>query len=119
MLVTVEVLSALMFLGFVLTRAMNPDLWHPDRGGEKPFEMALLTAVLRTKTLPVYDPWYSHGALNYYYGGWFLLSAPARAPAHVADHGHEHRHRGVRQLRGRCGVLDRRRDGRRDPPGVA
>ena len=77
-LITVEVLCALMFLGFVLTRAMNPDLWHPDRGGEKPFEMALLTAVLRTKTLPVYDPWYSHGALNYYYGGWFLLSAPAR-----------------------------------------
>jgi YYY domain-containing protein len=77
-LITVEVLCALMFLGFVLTRAMNPDLWHPDRGGEKPFEMALLTAVLRTKTLPVYDPWYSRGALNYYYGGWFLLSAPAR-----------------------------------------
>ncbi len=77
-LITVELLCTLMFLGFVLTRAMNPDLWHPDRGGEKPFEQALLTAVLRTKTLPVYDPWYSHGALNYYYGGWFLLSAPAR-----------------------------------------
>ena len=77
-LITVEVLCTMMFLAFVLTRAMNPDLWHPDRGGEKPFEMALLTAVLRTKTLPVYDPWYSHGALNYYYGGWLLLSAPAR-----------------------------------------
>jgi YYY domain-containing protein len=77
-LMTAEILGAAMFAVFVLTRAMNPDLWHPERGGEKPFEMALLTAVLRTKTLPVYDPWYSHGALNYYYGGWFLLSAPAR-----------------------------------------
>jgi YYY domain-containing protein len=48
-----------------------------------------LTAVLRTKTLPVYDPWYSHGALNYYYGGWFVLAAPARllrtAPALVMN----------------------------------
>jgi YYY domain-containing protein len=77
-LIAVEVLCTVIFVAFVLTRAMDPDLWHPDRGGEKPFELALLTAVLRTKTLPVYDPWYSHGALNYYYGGWFLLSAPAR-----------------------------------------
>ncbi|MCU1358911.1 MAG: hypothetical protein JWN99_200, partial [Ilumatobacteraceae bacterium] len=77
-LITVEVVTAVMFVLFVLTRSMDPDLWHPNRGGEKPFEMALLTAVLRTKTLPVYDPWYSHGALNYYYGGWFLVSGPAR-----------------------------------------
>jgi YYY domain-containing protein len=77
-LITVEILTVVMFAALVLLRALNPDLWHPERGGEKPFELALLTAVLRTKTLPVYDPWYSHGALNYYYGGWFMLSAPAR-----------------------------------------
>ena len=34
--------------------------------------------MLRTETLPVYDPWFADGTLNYYYGGWFLLSAPAR-----------------------------------------
>ncbi len=77
-LIAVEVMTVVMFVALVLLRALNPDLWHPERGGEKPFELALLTAVLRTKTLPVYDPWYSHGALNYYYGGWFMLSAPAR-----------------------------------------
>lgn len=77
-LIGVEVVTASVFLLVVLTRALNPDLWHPFRGGEKPFEMAVLTAVLRTRTLPVYDPWFSHGALNYYYGGWLLLAAPAR-----------------------------------------
>ena len=78
LLVAVELLGWTCFACFVAMRAMNPDLWHPYRGGEKPFEQTLLTAVLRTRTLPVYDPWFAGGTLNYYYGGWFLLSAPAR-----------------------------------------
>lgn len=78
LLIAVEMAMIAAFLVVVAMRSMDPDLWHPDRGGEKPFEMALLTAVLRTKTLPVYDPWFSAGALNYYYGGWLILSVPAR-----------------------------------------
>lgn len=77
-LIAVEAVTAAMFIAFVVLRAMNPDLWHPDRSGEKPFELTFLTAVLRTKTLPVYDPWFSGGSINYYYGGWFLLTMPAR-----------------------------------------
>jgi YYY domain-containing protein len=77
-LVAVECVGAVLFVGLVLLRAANPDLWHEYRGGEKPFELALLTAVLRARTLPVYDPWFSGGALNYHYGGWFLLTVPAR-----------------------------------------
>ncbi|MEO6125847.1 MAG: DUF2298 domain-containing protein, partial [Ilumatobacteraceae bacterium] len=77
-LIVVEAVTALMFFAFVGLRAMNPDLWHPARGGEKPFELTVLTAVLRTRTLPVYDPWFSGGSINYYYGGWFLLTMPAR-----------------------------------------
>ena len=73
-----EAVGVACFLAVVGVRALNPDLWHPVRGGEKPFELALLTAVLRTRTLPVYDPWFSGGSLNYYYGGWLLLSGPAR-----------------------------------------
>lgn len=76
-----EVVGVLAFVSVVLLRASNPDLWHPDRGGEKPFELALLTAVLRTETVPVYDPWFSGGVLNYHSGGWFLLSGPARVLA--------------------------------------
>ena len=77
-LLCVEALTVACFLALVLLRAGNPDLWHPSRSGEKPFELAFLTAVLRSRTLPVYDPWFSGGALNYYYGGWYLLAAPAR-----------------------------------------
>jgi YYY domain-containing protein len=62
----------------LLLRAANPDLWHPDRGGEKPFELAVLTSVLRSDTLAPYDAWFSNGRLNYYYGGYLMLQAPAR-----------------------------------------
>ena len=74
----VEALTVACFVALVLLRAANPDLWHPNRSGEKPFELTFLTAVLRSRTLPVYDPWFSGGALNYYYGGWYVLMAPAR-----------------------------------------
>ena len=63
----------------MLLRAANPDLWHPYRGGEKPFELSMFTAVLRTRTLPPYDPWFSGGTLNYHYGGYLLLSVPDTA----------------------------------------
>ena len=77
-LISVEATCAVLFCAFILLRSANPDLWHPFRGGEKPFELALLTAVLRSRTLPVYDAWFSGGSLNYYYGGYLLLSIPAR-----------------------------------------
>ncbi len=62
----------------VALRAMNPDLWHPYRAGEKPFELTMLTSVMRTRTLPPYDSWMSGGMLNYYYGGYLMLSLPGR-----------------------------------------
>ena len=91
MLIVAEVLGVVVFVAFLLLRASDPDLWHPTLGGEKPFELTLLTSVLRSRTFPVYDPWYSGGSLNYYYGGWLLLSGPARllrtAPAVVMNIG--------------------------------
>ena len=77
-LLTVTVLTSATFVLLLALRAANPDLWHPNRAGEKPFELTMLTSVMRTRTLPTYDAWMSGGVLNYYYGGYLMLSLPGR-----------------------------------------
>ncbi len=68
-----EALFGLIFLFFVYLRILNPDLWQPWLGGEKMLEIGFLNAVVKSPTMPPYDPFFANGIMNYYYYGLFLV----------------------------------------------
>jgi 4-amino-4-deoxy-L-arabinose transferase-like glycosyltransferase len=68
-------LFTLAFLLFALLRSLNPDLWQPFLGGEKPMELAFLNGLLRSVALPPLDPWFAGGSINYYSYGYVLVAA--------------------------------------------
>ena len=74
LLLAQEGLFAAAYLGFLLIRMANPDLWQPWHGGEKFMEFGFLNGILRSPTFPPVDPDFAGGYINYYYYGLYLVA---------------------------------------------
>lgn len=83
--VATEVLFLVSFAAISWLRALNPDLWQPGRGGEKPMELAIFNAILRSPWFPPYDPWFAGGTLHYYYFGYVPWATISRLTGIVPE----------------------------------
>ena len=76
-----ELIFLLVFLIWTYLAGFHPAAY----GTEKFMDYGFMEAMMRSNVLPAIDPWYSDGAINYYYGGQyyavFLTKLTGSSPA--------------------------------------
>lgn len=77
LILVVEILFSLAFLGWTILRAYAPDKIM-NAGGEKFMEMAFLNGVLNSPRFPPLDPWLSGFSISYYYFGYVMMALLTR-----------------------------------------
>lgn len=65
-----EAVFALGFVLFLGLRSFNPEIFW----GEKPMDFSILNILVRTRTLPPSDPWFSGAPLGYYVFGQEMVA---------------------------------------------
>ncbi|NLF00862.1 MAG: phospholipid carrier-dependent glycosyltransferase [Anaerolineales bacterium] len=75
LLLWMEAAFAALYWFWVGVRLLNPDLWHPIVGGEKPMDFAYFNAVMKSTWFPPYNPWLSGATINYYYFGFVIVGS--------------------------------------------
>lgn len=74
LVVATELLFLLVFAGWSVFRAYNPEI----SGTEKPMEFAFINGILGSRFFPPQDPWLSGYGISYYYFGYVMLAALTR-----------------------------------------
>lgn len=80
-----EALFGASFIAVTWLRMQNPDLWNASLGGEKPMELAIFNATIRSPWFPPYDPWFAGGVLHYYYFGYVPWAVVSRLTGIVPE----------------------------------
>jgi YYY domain-containing protein len=77
LILSVEVLFALVLVGWAIFRAYVPYKIE-NTSGEKFMETAFQNAILRSKHFPPLDPWLSGFSISYYYFGYVMMAMLTR-----------------------------------------